>query len=240
MGLFDFFRKRGSQPLRGQREPGPKGAKPLPGVDDSEVDDDDDDDDDDDLEALLARVEQRQRTGPERPLVYSFEHHTLRREVFENHPELLEDLAGDRGDRQFWHAITNAEILCEQNGFVGQAPADEGDPDEGPLDAERRLLERVSIRANRRAGYTVYVLTLPEPKFSPEAHFAAIVHRDGESHEYMTPSPSTRYFTLEKSGESPQALLCEWDAAGSHLNTGTSLAPDQASFTEWVFARILR
>ena len=101
------------------------------------------------------------------------------------------------------------------------------------------MLEQITVHPHQRAGYTAYVLVMPEPKFAPEAHFVAIVHRDDEPHEYMTPSPSTRYLTLEKTREAPQPLLCEWNAVGSHINSGTTLAPDLASFLDGVFRRLL-
>jgi hypothetical protein len=210
VGLFSFFRKLAEQAAR---EP----PRPKP---------------------LFSRVQEWQRTGPERPLIYAFEHHALRREVFEYHPELTAELAGTARRRPFWHAVADAETVCERHGWVGHAPAGGVDPYAGPYAAEQELLERVSVHPHRRAGHTVYVLALPEPAFAPEAHFIAIVHRDDEPHEYMTPSPSTRYFTLERTEGSPQPLPCEWGAGGTHANFGTHLAPDMAAFADWVFARV--
>lgn len=240
MGLFDFFRKRGEKSDQGRAAAGPQGSNPPRGENGGGGGGDGEG-----LESLIRRVQERQRAGPERPLIYTFEHHTLRREVFENHPELPEDLAGDRGEKQFWHAITNAEILCEGNGYVGQAgaaaaaAAAERGLYADPYELERELLGRVSIHPVKRGGYTAYVLTMPEPEFSPEAHFIAIVHRDDEPHEYMTSSPSTRYFTLEKTREAPQPLPCEWDAQGRHRNFGMCLAAEHDAFVEWVFGKVL-
>jgi hypothetical protein len=53
----------------------------------------------------------------------------------------------------------------------------------------------------------------------------------------MQKSPSTRYFTLEKSvGES--AVLCECLPNGNRRNFGAGLAPDQVTFVKAVFERI--
>jgi hypothetical protein len=82
-------------------------------------------------------------------------------------------------------------------------------------------------------------VSMPIPESSPEAHFVAIVHKDDEPHDYMRESPSTRYFTLERTDVSDRPLLCEWRRDGSHGNYGDGPAPDLEAFADAVFERVL-
>lgn len=64
---------------------------------------------------------------------------------------------------------------------------------EGEAKREQAVLREkntwgMSIRAHRREGYTVHVVTMPPPENPPETYFTAIVHKDGESREYGVPA----------------------------------------------------
>jgi hypothetical protein len=69
-------------------------------------------------------------------------------------------------------------------------------------------------------------------------HFAAIIHKDDEPHEYMKVSPSTRYLTLEKTRHSDTAMLCEWHRDGTRVNHGAGHAPELEKFKEALFDRL--
>jgi hypothetical protein len=73
------------------------------------------------------------------------------------------------------------------------------------------------------------LIRFPEPQFSPEGHFAALLERsDGDE---------PRFFVLEKtrlpsrSGEAgEQAILCEWLEGGRRRNHDRIMPPDQVRF----------
>ena len=88
-------------------------------------------------------------------------------------------------------------------------------------------------------GFTLHVITMPEPKFSTEAHFIGIVYRDTEPREHQSVSPSTRYFTLEKAELSQLPKLCEWRRDESRVNYGDGPRPDTSTFADAVLARVL-
>ena len=95
----------------------------------------------------------------------------------------------------------------------------------------------MAVHPHKRNGYTALVVTMPVPESPPEAHFVAIVRKDDESKEHRRESPSTRYFTLEKS-HTPLPVLCECRRDGSRRNYGEGPAPDIGAFVEAVFERV--
>ena len=190
-----------------------------------------------DIDLLKSRMQSMGR-GPQRPMIYFFAHQTLRTEAFENHPEFIADLAGERGEEQFWHAMANAELLCRQNNFIPENQGCLSSASTNPFAAERELLQGIVLRACKREGFTVFILEMPEPRFAPEAHLIAVVHRNDEPHSYRIPSPSTRYFTVEKGSVAPDWFFCEWSQSGRHDNFGKHAMPDAESFTDWVFAKL--
>ena len=99
------------------------------------------------------------------------------------------------------------------------------------------MFKAVAVHSHKSNGHTAYVVTMPTPQFVPEAHFAAIVFKDDEPKYFMQKSPSTRYFTLEKSLEE-SAVFCECLPNGNRRNYGAGPVPDPAAFTKAVFERI--
>lgn len=187
-----------------------------------------------DLLRLAEAVEQAER-GPKRPLLYMFQHVTLREAAFENHPELMRDLAGDgRSSWPLLHMWSKARIRCEEADLL---PEGSGDT-EGAFEEDSKLFDAVAIRPVKRGGYTAHVVTMPVPEGSPDAYLAAIVHKDDEAHEYMRGSPSTRYFTLERTDTPDRPLLCEWRRDGSRENYGEGPAPQVEPFADAVFERV--
>lgn len=91
---------------------------------------------------------------------------------------------------------------------------------------------------HRRDGWTIHVVTMPDPVEAPEAYFVAIVHKDDEAHEYLEPSPSTRYLTLEMSDGSGPPFLCELRNDTGHVNYGAGPAPEIGAFIEAFTERI--
>jgi hypothetical protein len=165
---------------------------------------------------------------PGRPVLYAFQHVTLPEAAFQNHPELIRELAGGRPlGGPLVRFQGKAHIRCAAAGLIDGT------------DDEADLFEPVAIHPRKRSGFTAYVVTMPVPESSPEAHFVAIVHKDDEAHEYMRESPSTRYFTLEKSDISDRPMLCEWRRDGSHANHGEGPAPNLEAFAHAVFERVL-
>jgi hypothetical protein len=173
------------------------------------------------------------RKGPRRPVLYAFQHRALRDAAFENHPELIRELAEPSRYCLLSHSRTRARIWCEDAGLVSDDELD----DDAALEAEEKLFESVAIHPRKRDGFTAYVVTMPPPEFCPEAHLVAIVHKDAEPHVYPKPSPSTRYFTLEKADGSVRPLLCEWGRDGSRKNYGPGPVPEVDAFAAEVLNR---
>lgn len=174
------------------------------------------------------------QAGLQRPLLYLFQFVTLPEEAFQNHPELIRELVNEPvEDMPLLHARSIARIRCEQMGLP-QLTLENSSSD---IVAEYKLFSTVTVQAHKSNGYTAHVVTMPEPQFPPEAYFAAIVFKDDEPKEYMQPSPSTRYFTLEKSkGELPVLGECLRD--GKRRNYGAGPAPDKAAFLQAVLERV--
>jgi hypothetical protein len=167
-----------------------------------------------------------------RPLVYIFEHIELPRAVFENHLELINELEGKpspvygkKPPVPLLHFRSKACITYKQAGGLDD------------LDSKEAIatFNAVRITPYKRNSYTVYVITFPAPESPPEAYFAAIVHKDSESHEHMQYSPSTRYFILEKAEGTNPPFFCEWHQDGSRDNYGESIPPNIESFVDAVF-----
>ena len=87
------------------------------------------------------------------------------------------------------------------------------------------------------ANTQIAIITLPEPKFTTEAFFAAAVYRpaDGEQPPYL------RYITLEY-GEllegDPYTVLCEWQG-DIHRNYGDGPAAQVELFLQAVVTQFL-
>ncbi len=125
--------------------------------------------------------------------------------------------------------LIRARLMCEYQGLLEPAP-----PDITEFD----LFRDMKVVPYDRAGFRLYVVHMPVPVATTEAHFAAIVHKLDEPHEPMRASPSTRYFTLEKSFLNGPPLLCEWTQAGSHLNYGEGPGASAEPFVAAVLQRL--
>jgi hypothetical protein len=189
-----------------------------------------------DRESLMRTAEAMEaveQQGPKRPLLYMFQHVALREAAFENHSELIHELAGEASLVPLLHFWTKALYRCMKVGII------DIDQDDLALHAEQELFGAVAIHARKKVGFTAYVVSMPTPESAAEAHFATIVHKDDEPHEYMQASPSTRYLTLEKADNSDHTLLCEWQRDGSRQNYGDGPAPELEAFAEAVFERVV-
>lgn len=182
------------------------------------------------IEAMLSAPQ-----APERPLLYMFQHVALREAAFENHPELIKELSGPpRTMMPLLHFRSKAQFRCEMAGLLPE----DYDLDESNFEAEQKLFEAVSVSPVRRGGYTAHIVTMPVPEHVTEAYFSAIVFKDDEPKDYMHPSPSTRYFTLEKAEPPTSPLFCEWFRDGSRQNYGEGTAPETRAFADAVFKRM--
>jgi len=163
---------------------------------------------------------------PQRPLLYFFQHVALRQAAFINHPELIKELVEPPSDRPLIHFWSMACLRCEEAGLFADEAA-----------MSDYWMEAVKIHQyTKKNGYTIYIVTMPQPEFSLESFFTSIVHKDGEPHQYGSKSAGTRYFTLEKA-DVAGPLLCEWLENGSRKNYGErgSSVPTQKAFADAVF-----
>lgn len=165
-------------------------------------------------------------------LLYMLQQVTLPEAAFLNHPELIRQLNRESSVQSLVHMGSKALVRCVQIGLI--EGEDDGDENIHVLIG---ITKQITIHPHKRNGYSLYVLTMPEPVKMPEAHFAAIVHKDDEAKHHMHESPSTRYFTLEKSC-SPLPMLCEVRRDRAHNNYGEGPAPEMAAFVDAVFDRI--
>lgn len=171
--------------------------------------------------------------GPKRPLLYAFQYLALPEATFQNHPDLIRELGGTRSRLPLLHFWAKAHVRCLETGLI--------DPRRPETDADRdrelELFERITVHPYQRDGYTAHVVTMPPPESMPEAYFTALVFKDDEPKEYMQASPSSRYFTLEKSHAQPP-VLCECRRDGSRRNYGEGPPLDRDAFAAAVFERI--
>src|SRR5262245_17951847 len=73
-----------------------------------------------DLESLMRMaqaMEAAEQEGPKRPLLYTFQHVALREAAFENHPELIRELAGDPSPLPLFHFRSKAKLRCLEAGL---------------------------------------------------------------------------------------------------------------------------
>lgn len=220
MNFFDRFRRRRTAQVSPRvvfdTSSHPDSKKESQGMNEEEV------------EALLASLDEPK--GPERPQLYMFQHQALPEAVFSNHPELMMELRGESSTLPLLHFWSKAEVMCIRADLMEFPELDADDWEETwtPFDD-------ITRHTHKRDGYTVHIYTMPEPKYPPEAHLIAIVHKDSEAHHYGELSPSTRYFTLEKTIGNQPPVLCEWDANGGHHNFGSGPLPTVNAFAERVF-----
>lgn len=163
---------------------------------------------------------------------YAFQHVLLPAAVFANDPFLMRDLITP-STTPFMLIQARALSRCA---LAGVLKYDETNGEEVLRLME--VFEPMEINAHYRGGYTAYLITMPPPQKSPEAHFAAILLKDYEDHLPHELSPSTKYFLLEKGLLSDQPFFCEWTANRSHRNFA-QLPADPYVFLDAIFERVL-
>jgi len=174
--------------------------------------------------------------SPKRPLVYLFQHLTLREAAFKNDPELISQLGGQLSTPPFNRFLAQTVLKHAQIGL---------DPTETILTlaecqaGRNRMFDAITVLQFHKFGFTTFVISMPEPEHVAEAYFVAIVHKDNEPHAHMGESPSTRYFTLEKAIGGDLPLLCEWRRDGTRENYGEVPPSDGPGFADLVFNRVL-
>ncbi len=175
---------------------------------------------------------QHQLDEKKKTLIYVLQQISLPEAVFQNHPEWVRQLDLDPGEQSLLHMGSKALVRCVQIGLI-----QDDDCDDENIEILIGITDQIAIHPHQRNGYTAYVATMPNPVHTTESHFVAIVHNDDEPKRHMQESPSTRYFTLEKSG-SALPMLCEVKRDRLHLNYGEGPVPEMAAFVDAVFERI--
>jgi len=138
---------------------------------------------------------------------YFFTHRVLPAVFYDNPQNFLFVLRRDGTDalRASWERVGSDLDQNDRLSAVG-------------LDCEvRELVDRT----------TLALITLPEPQYSPEAHFAAAVYR----------APAlVRFFTLEsrQPGPDQRPLVCEWLQSGEHQIRGVVPTADLDAFVRSV------
>jgi hypothetical protein len=188
------------------------------------------------FESQMNRMEE-ETSELSHQLMYMIQHVTLREAAFQNHPELVRELAGEKPTIPLLHFISKGLVRCQMAGLV-----DDDDEMEALMDytVERFVQAETTVYPSKQHGFTAYLFNMPEPINCPECFFVEIVHRDDELHEFMHESPSTRYFTLEKPAFPTDPIFCEWDREGKHLNYGECTATTLGSFANYVLEKVGR
>lgn len=166
-----------------------------------------------------------------RPLVYHFQQTALSHALFANHPELDAVLGGAAKQGQdlvhFWSQCAGQ---CQHENLVPAGVVDTEDF----LGYSANLLNSIAVEPHPCADMGIWVVSMPKVISPAEAVFAALCRRADFPHQYMRPSPGTRYFLLERSDEEGQYMLCERTAEGDHHLLGTYPAMNSRQFAQAV------
>ena len=107
----------------------------------------------------------------------------------------------------------------------------------------------VKVEVKRVGEYPLLLITMPRPEFITQAHMVGIVFKirleelkttlvnalmNGQSQA----RPEVRYFVLEAGSPPGRTVLCEWDAAGKHVNHGNGPRPDPEKFLKAIRASL--
>jgi hypothetical protein len=151
--------------------------------------------------------------SPVRPLLYYFEHVSLREAAFRYDQDIQALIANPR---QAGEPVTR--LFAKAALYAAHVPNFKS---ETIADDMIRFMRQIGFETLRRGGYTIHLMRMPPPEYPPEAYFVAIVYKDGEPLVEGTPAASARYITLEKTAvEGRVFALCEWDANGQHKTHG--------------------
>lgn len=150
---------------------------------------------------------------PARPLLYFFEHASLRDAALRYDQDIQRLIAQPR---QAGEPITR--LFAKATLYAAGVPTFKSDT---VFDDMNRFMRQISFETVRRDGYTIHLMGMPPPEHPPEAYFVAFVYKDGEPLVEGTPAPSTRYITLEKTAVTGRVFaLGEWDVNGNHKTHG--------------------
>jgi hypothetical protein len=150
---------------------------------------------------------------PPRPLLYYFEHVSLRDAAFRYDQDIQRLIAHPR---QAGEPVTR--LFAKATLYAGGVPTFKS---ETAAEDMIRFMRQISFETIRRDGYTIHLMGMPPPEHPPEAYFVAFVYKDGEPLVEGTPAPSIRYIVLEKTAVVGRVYaLGEWDANGNHKTHG--------------------
>lgn len=150
---------------------------------------------------------------PPRPLLYYFEHVSLRDAAFRYDQDMQRLIAHPR---QAGEPITR--LFAKAALYAANVPTFKSDT---VADDMIRFMRQISFETIRRDGYTIHLMGMPPPEHPPEAYFVAFAYKDGEPLVEGTPAPSTRYLVLEKTAvEGRVFAVSEWDVNGKHKTHG--------------------
>jgi hypothetical protein len=154
-----------------------------------------------------------QPAPPGRPLLYFFEHVSLREAAFRYDEDIQRLIANPRQAGE-----PMSRLFAKAALYAARAPNFKPETVADDMNAFMRL---ISFETVRRGGYTIHLLGLPPPEYPPEAYYIAIVYKDGEPLVAGTPAPSTRYIVLEKTQVAGRVFaLAEWGVSGQHKTHG--------------------
>ena len=149
---------------------------------------------------------------PTRPLLYYFEHVSLRDAAFRYDQDIQRLIANPR---QAGEPVTR--LFAKAALYAASVPTFKSDT---VADDMIRFMRQISFETIRRDGYTIHLMGMP-PEHPPEAYFVAFVYKDGEPLVEGAPPPSTRYLVLEKTAvEGRVFALGEWDVNGRSAGSG--------------------
>lgn len=164
-------------------------------------------------ESSAAGERPAQPQPPARPLLYYFEHVSLRDAALRYDQDIQRLIAQPR---QAGEPITR--LFGKATLYAAKVPTFKSDE---VFNDMNRFMRQISFETIRRDGYTIHLMGMPPPEHPPEAYFVAFVYKDGEPLVEGTAAPSTRYITLEKTPVAGRAFaLGEWDANGNHKTHG--------------------
>jgi hypothetical protein len=150
---------------------------------------------------------------PPRPLLYYFEHVSLRDAAFRYDQDIQRLIAHPR---QAGEPITR--LFTKAALYAAGVPTFKSDT---VADDMILFVRQISFETIRRDGYTIHLMGMPPPQHPPEAYFVAFAYKDGEPLVEGTPAPSTRYLVLEKTAvEGTVFAVGEWDVNGKHTTYG--------------------
>lgn len=150
---------------------------------------------------------------PARPVLYYFEHVTLRDAAFRYDQDIQRLIANPRQAGEPVSRLFAKAVL-----YSAKVPTFNSDT---VADDVIRFMRQIGFETIRRDGYTLHLMRMPPPEHPPEAYFIAFVYKDGEPLVEGTPAPSTRYIVLEKTAVKGRVYaLGEWDAKGNHKTLG--------------------